>query len=373
MSASYIPPKIKLLLWGKAAGRCQYDGCNKPLYIDSHTKSLFNQAYIAHIIADKPTGPRGNPVLSERLKSDLSNLMLLCDPHHRLVDREDVGGHPVELLMAMKRQHEDRMALLTNIQPEKKSHVLLYGARIGDHHSHINWQKAAQAMIPNYYPSERPAIELSLKNTSFQDFEPKFWSMEREHLQRQFQSQVKPRLAQGEISHLSVFGLAPQPLLIELGRLLSDIPAAEVYQLHREPPNWLWQQNDSSNDYSIERPDNRHKIVALKISLSATIVDERILQVIKRPCSIWNMTISKPHNDFLQSREQLRRFRQIFRQLTDQIKAIHGEDAVIHLFPAMPVAIAIEIGRVWMPKADLPLHIYDQNRKSGGFIFIFKI
>ena len=28
---------------------------------------------------------------------------------------------------------------------------------------------------------------------------------------------------------------------------------------------------------------------------------------------------------------------------------------------------AIEVGRVWMPKADLPLVVYDQNRALGGF------
>lgn len=36
------------------------------------------------------------------------------------------------------------------------------------------------------------------------------------------------------VHHLSVFALAPQPLLMELGRLLGDIVPAEVHQLHRE-------------------------------------------------------------------------------------------------------------------------------------------
>jgi hypothetical protein len=29
--------------------------------------------------------------------------------------------------------------------------------------------------------------------------------------------------------------------------------------------------------------------------------------------------------------------------------------------------VAVEIGRVRMPKADLPLKVYDQNTKNGGF------
>jgi len=40
---------------------------------------------------------------------------------------------------------------------------------------------------------------------------------------------------------------------------------------------------------------------------------------------------------------------------------------IISIFPALPVSAAVEVGRVWMPKADLPLQVYDQNRAHGGF------
>jgi len=51
----------------------------------------------------------------------------------------------------------------------------------------------------------------------------------------------------------------------------------------------------------------------------------------------------------------------------DNIKALHGQSTTIHIFPAMPAALAVEFGRVRMPKADLPLLIYDENRGAGGF------
>ena len=94
MSVTSVPEKVRTRLWGKAAGRCQYEGCNKPLWIDELTKFEFNQSYVAHIIADKPGGPRGDTELSELLKADISNLMLMCDTHHRLIDKEDIAGHP---------------------------------------------------------------------------------------------------------------------------------------------------------------------------------------------------------------------------------------------------------------------------------------
>lgn len=41
---------------------------------------------------------------------------------------------------------------------------------------------------------------------------------------------------------------------------------------------------------------------------------------------------------------------------------------MIDVFPALPASAAVETGRVLMPKADLPLRIWDQNRTMGGFI-----
>jgi len=364
---------VKFRLWGKAGGRCQYEGCNKPLWIDGLTKAEFNIAYLAHIIADKPDGPRGHPVLSEKLKTDISNIMLMCDEHHRRIDKVDVAGHSVERLQKMKVTHEKRIELLTSIQEEMKSHIILYGANIGEHHSQVNWEKAANAMVPIFYPAENRAIELSLKNSSFHDNNKDYWLIERQHLKNQFLQYIKPRLASGEVNHFSIFGLAPIPLLIKLGYLLSDIPKADVYQLHREPPDWKWQSHPDHSQYKIAEPDSRHANVAINMSLSATVDPSRISEVLKEPHSVWTMSVDIPNNDFLKSQSQLCQFRTCFRELLDRIKAEHGERSTLHIFPAIPVSIAVEIGRVWMPKADLPMMIYDQNRNLGGFVPAFRI
>lgn len=367
MSVSYIPEKVKVRLWGKAAGRCQYDGCNEPLWLDNLTNVEFNSAYIAHVIADRPNGPRGDKVLSEELKASICNLMLMCDKHHRLIDREKVAEHPVERLLEMKRKHESRIEMLTSITEDKQSHVLLYGANIGKHSAPLNWEKAAHAMLPDKYPAEKPAIELSIKNSSFRDNEELYWILERENLSRQFNDKVKSRISTGDIKNLSVFALAPQPLLVYLGKLISDIPSTEVFQLHREPPNWLWQEHPEEFEYTLTKPEITYGKVALKLSLSATLDNSRITKVLGEEVSIWELTIARPNNDFLKSQQQLLMFRKVFRDLLNTIKFHHGHDNELNIFLAVPVAIAIEIGRVWMPKADLPIILYDENRLNGGF------
>jgi len=365
----YIPDKIKTLLWVLAGGRCQYEGCNDPLWRDDLTLAEMNRAYIAHIRDVNPKTHRYDPELSPELATNIVNLMLLCDKHHRLIDYEEEKKHPVDLLERMKQQHEERIELLTSIQIDKKSHVLLYGANIGEQTAPLSWKKAAQAMIPLRYPAEPRGIEVSLRNSTFEDHNDDYWTIERKNLKHNLDKYLRPRLVSGDAEHLSVFALAPQPLLVELGLLLSDIPAAEVYQLHREPPDWNWQEAPDEFEFLIEKPSEIHTTVALNFSLSATIDNSRIKSALQQEnISIWRMTIPTPNNDFLKSRDQLRLFRQKFRLLLDRIKARHGQDVLLHVFPAVPVSVAVEIGRVWMPKADLPLCIYDQNRKLGGFV-----
>ena len=372
MSGTKISERVKCMLWGKAAGRCEYEGCNKLISLDGLTRHKSNIANIAHIYADRSGGPRGNPELSEKSKADPSNLMLLCYDHHHLID-QDIDGHTAEHLREMKLKHEKRIELLAAIQPEMKSEILLYGAKIGDNDSDLTYEKARLALPPERYPASSEAIELGRRNNSSTERNAEFWRDELQQLRRLFDTQVKGRLALGKIPHLSIFAIAPQPLLMELGRLLSDITAAEVFQLHREPQDWIWRDHPVGFSYKVTRPKMKHRVVALNLSLSATILNERILAVLDEPCSIWRMTLPAPDMDFLQSRLQLQQFREKFRWLLNTIKAQHGEDAVIHVFPAVPVAIAVEIGRVWKTKADLPLIVYDQNRECGGFVRALEI
>lgn len=45
-------------LWARAAGRCEFRGCNKLLYVDGLTQQRSNLATIAHIVSFRPgVGP----------------------------------------------------------------------------------------------------------------------------------------------------------------------------------------------------------------------------------------------------------------------------------------------------------------------------
>ena len=358
-------------LWLKSGGRCEYEGCNEPLWKDEVTMAELNAAYIAHIVSASPSEVRGNPIYSFQLSDDFQNLMLLCDIHHRLIDVEKPNEHTVELLKAMKLAHEQRIELLTGIHSDKKTEILMYGANIGAQAAAISYPKAIQAVLPKRYPTKSDGISLSMKNSSFRDDDPTFWEVEKDNLKSLFEQRVMISRQDGRAPHVSIFALAPQPLLIYLGSLLSDLVEGEVFQLHREPQGWCWPETSVEIDFVVEEPKIFNGCPVLILSLSADITDQRVADVMgDRDHSVWRVSIKNPNNDFLKNQKCLLRFRIIMRSLLNKIKEKHGETEYVHIFPAAPVSVCVELGRVRMPKADLPFRIYDQKRgpeRSGFF------
>lgn len=373
MSKTQIPAGIKNQLLVKSGGRCQYRGCNISLYDDIITKKTFNKSYIAHIVADVPGGPRGDLVRSSQLSKSLSNLMLLCDQCHRRIDKIDVAGNPESLLLAMKKEHEDRIERVTAIAPNMQSYILTYKANVGVFTPEMSYQTVSQFLVPTYYPAMADTIDLSLSNSVQRDRDAAFWTTEVENLQAQFDRKLFQKFTKGEIQHLSVFAFAPIPLLIKLGTLINDIYKSNIHQKVRNPDTWNLDDDTTVVKYILIEPEKKHKTVALNISLSATITNDRITQVLGDECDVFTFTIDNPFNDYLKSKKHLEDFSIAIRQLFNQIKAKYDAQTPIHVFPAMPIAKAVELGRVWMPKADMPLYLYDENTANSGFVKVIEI
>lgn len=374
MSVTCIPDKIKKTLWIVAGGRCEFEGCNRPLWHDILTKRMCNAAYIAHIIADQPRGPRGDRLLSKKKCACLDNIMLLCNDHHKLIDdRNNLHEFTVERLVEMKAKHESRIESLTSLSDKTVSHLVTYFPKTGVHSLSIDPDAAINAVLPQYIPANRVPIELHTRNSAFSDQEDFYWTIEREQLRRLYETHIRSGVHAGQIRHLSIFALAPQPLLVELGTLISDIQPAVIYQKHREPDTWQWTDGPDDVVFQVIEPEQQRTNLALNISLSGVITNDRITSVLGEDTSIWTLTTKNPHNDTVRSPKHVSQFRAEVRSLFNRMKEVHGQKAVLHVFPACPASLAVELGRVRTPKADLTLSLYDQNRVHDRFIHAFNI
>jgi len=93
-------------LWGLAAGKCSHPECEIDciMFLDSDNPTVIGE--MAHIIAEKPDGPRGVEIGGENV---YENLILLCPTHHTIIDKAPKDKFPVELLLSWKSDHENKI------------------------------------------------------------------------------------------------------------------------------------------------------------------------------------------------------------------------------------------------------------------------
>lgn len=368
----YIKREVERELWARAAGRCQFDGCNRLLYKSPVTQEQVNISEKAHIYSFSEDGPRGwGPFISNKDKlNDVDNLMLMCHDCHKTIDQDKEGiKYSADLLQSWKREHEQRVLIASGIASDKKSHVVFYGSNIGDQKSPIQRVETMEAMFPDRYPADEQPIKLSM-DCSHDDSSDAFWQTESAHLTRIFGQYIEPKIAENSPAHFSIFALAPMPLLIQLGSLFTDKITVDVYQPIREPKTWKWQPMPDDFDFHVLTPVTTDGIPVLVISLSGNIAPERVTSVLGEDVNIWEITVDEKflHNDFIKSSAQLSLWRTALRKLMEKIKQEHGQQTPLHVFPAMPISCAIEMGRIRMPKSEMLWVIYDQNHKHNKFV-----
>jgi|GEM_PF-5312579 hypothetical protein len=69
----YIGRKVERELWARAAGRCQFDGCNRLVFKSPVTQEQVNLSEKAHIYSFSEKSDREAGVPSQQTRSGLTN------------------------------------------------------------------------------------------------------------------------------------------------------------------------------------------------------------------------------------------------------------------------------------------------------------
>lgn len=361
-----IPEPVKLKVWSDSGGRCEFRGCNKPLWYNELTFSNSNFAQLAHIIGASEDGPRGGRE-SKILETNPNNILLMCGRDHKEVD-DNPDFYTVEILQEMKKEHEERIKAVTEITFNRKTEPFILKCNIDTRIVDIGIDEARATLLREcYYPSGGKVLDLT---TGKGDGESDFWSHNAKQIKESVE-QFKNKGLDGRAQHVSVFALAPIPLLMVLGQHLADttFDKVELYQRHRDTQDWNWKTGTRPlPEFNFKKPNTVTKgnNVALVISLSDTVHQDKYPDLLKSNTDVYEITIDSPSPLFLKEKTQISKFEVVFRRALNEIQAHHGMDCIIHLLPAMPAPIAIKCGMTLLPKKDVTLKVYDFNKAFGG-------
>lgn len=362
MSSREISDKTKKILWGVAAGRCEK--CGRLVYKHPLGDEIQNFAQMAHIYPFSDNGPRRE----EKIKTfnengdinDISNLMLLCYDCHEAID-ENPQEHPVALLKKLKKDFEEFIVLATNYDRVIPTVAVTYSANLHEQRNQFfNERKLKDALRPDKYV--KALKDLSLQNSEFQVQRDNilYWAIEKENLTRLFDKDIRPYI-ENDCINLSVFALAPIPLLVLLGALLTNKHDVDVYQYKKDLASW---QNDFTKA-PVKYNCTRHgfKIggndVILALSVSSKVKIENIRAAISLDNTFYEISSDNPTDDVIGNREDMSCFFAVYRKMREEIWQTHGRGTKIHIFGAIPISIAVEIGRQYNRNSDMPIVTYD--------------
>lgn len=370
-----IPIATQLRLWVIAGGRCEYPGCSEYLLQDRLSLSEGNYANIAHIISWTHTGPRGDDELSSKLAKDISNLMLMCLNHAKKIDlKKNLPVYTVDYLKEAKKDHEHRIYVQTSIDLSRKTKVIRLQSNIRGRAVQISHDDAFSALIRGgRYPIDRVGVNIDLTNLDYST-DVSAWQTAQCHIDSKINSLLSAGMDGARDCHFSVFALAPIPILSYLGYKLGNVIEADIYIKLREKP-WSYVSGTSNVNFTISRTNSEsiEKKVAVSIAITGRTEPSEIANHFDSMVPFYELLIDSPSVDQIQCKEDLEKFRLVYRKLIDEIKERHGKTSVIHLFGALPACAAIICGRELLHGVDPPIIIYEHNYQEQGFIPVLTI
>jgi hypothetical protein len=303
--------------------------------------------------------------------------MLLCGTHHDLVDKKKYQKtYPTDLLRKYKALHEARIERLTAIAENKKSVPVLVEIPVGAYKLKTPPTELSLAIsAEGFYPDDAKKVHVDLNGMTGRDHDEAFWKEARERLSNDLTRQVGSLAHGGPIQHISVFGFGPIPLLVYLGHLLDEKVAATVYNRVRIPQGWAWPKDGRRiTKFNVTSPPSckRGAEVALMLSVTSQVQREPIKKVVLTAMPMFELDWEDPRLDCLRTPEELADFVVAARTVMERIHRAGASK--VHLFPALPVAAAVEFGRSLQKKLHAPVVLYDFHQATtGGWQKAFEI
>lgn len=376
-----ISDNTSRLVWHDAGGRCMYRGCSYDLGRTTLTTKAARIGYLAHIVASDPDGPRGDAATSHGLSNDPENIMLMCDAHHRLIDRIDEDGHSAEFLREMRRERTRmvRNALDGLAYPRAQAVALL--GNVANVPTAASERSMREAMHGRRL-APLPDIVHVLRRTQRDDrLSPDFWDQALHEHESDFRELVRRVGGQpagtGGINHdtLAVFPFHTVPLLVLCGRIAGEACPIEVFQYHRHRKTWQWDPNTAPQpplSFQVSNhPPTRTDEVLLSLELSAHIDERAIPDAIA--CRVRNgeapwvrITARQPDDACIGHPDDLEQFTTVARAALRLIQD-GMRPSRVHFFGVSPVSTLFRFGQLLQAGHHPAYIIHDRPDRGQPF------
>lgn len=316
-----------------------------------------------------PSSPRGDSAIPMQDRNREENLLLLCPDCHRKVDApENSGIYTIEVLCEIKKQHEDMVAAATDFATQHRTLVVLTNATVRGSAALASHRQIAQALAaarraPYSVDGRQVRVEIDLSDNETDEW---VWERGKQRINEAV-AKVRADTDSGHVDHVSLFALAPIPLLVYLGHVLDDKIEVDIYRRARGNSDrvWCWQEDSTEPPLfklSFKRANTTSVEAVVLVSVSGTVSQTRIPDTLKDlPLICLHPDKATPKLDLLDTPAAIDSFARTWRDLFGHIEQDLPRAKRLHVLAAVPVPAAVAMGRYRSRSANPNLLVYQRQ------------
>lgn len=375
-----ISPDTANQVWADAGGCCMFKGCG----LDLSIVPLYNKgariAYLAHIIASDPEGPRGTIDESHVLSNHPENIMLMCDAHHRLIDSFAPEMFKAPRLQEMRREHTSKVRSYRSAMRYPEAQVMTLFADLGNIPTHFPDSEFLEALL-----ADGRSMHSDVKrHLTYQHRDERtssdFWGNYLREMELPIRSMVQD-LSKPRTGELAVFPIHHVPTLVLAGRIVGEARKVHVFQRSRKRASWQWNQADAAHPAGTFKvaglANTQVDEVLLTVELT-THIDERALPdslakaVVCGDMPWIRLTTNFPNGECIQRKEDLAQVVDVARSAINSIQDKMRAKRV-HLIVLCPASAAFSIGQLMQAGHHANFILYDRPNGEQPFREAFTI
>ncbi|SDE25334.1 HNH endonuclease [Auraticoccus monumenti] len=365
------------ILWVRAGGRCTL--CKGYLLEGDLSAKEVPLGEGAHIVGrvDSEKSARGLHELPVSERDEIDNLMLACSLCHNEIDKQKVAGLlDVEFLRRKKREHEADIKQQTGLLKDRRTAIVRMAGDIRGRVMELPRDAAAEAVIrctgrfPRFVESyDRQGVEIDLQDLPGEDpITDAYYTTARAKIDQAVDARIAPGIRSGDITHLSVFGLARLPLLIYLGAKLDDGIPVDVYQRHRSTSSWMWPSAEPTARFAVSvaqdgDPGATNGVLITNVSGTTPLAD---LPAELAELPTWTLDVGIPGEDACKSPADVDLFLAEARSFFTALEVSHKGIKQLHVFGALPLSPAVSFG-LCLKSVGLRPVVVTYDRTNDGY------
>jgi hypothetical protein len=370
-------------VWADAGGCCMFKGCGDDLSVVPLYNKGARIAYLAHIIASDPDGPRGTEEESHVLSNHPENIMLMCDAHHRLIDTFAPKTFDAPRLREMRREHTTRVRSYRAAMRYPEAQVMTLFADLGNIPTHFPDSEFMEALLAEGF-SMHSEVKRHLTYQNRDDRTTHdFWGNYLREMELPIRNMVQDlgRPGTSSTGALAVFPVHHSPTLVLAGRIVGEARKVLVFQRSRKRGSWQWNPDAAAHPagtFKVAELTNTHvDEVLLTVELTAHL-DERALpdglaKAVASGHMPWiRLTTDAPNGECIQRKEDLAQVVDVARSAINSIQDKMRAKRV-HLVVVCPASAAFSIGQLMQAGHHATFILYDRPNGEQPFREAFTI